>query len=181
MKLKIILIIMPIFFLFSCSNDKENSTTENLNSSSLSQSSNVNLTLKFIDGRKIFIKSSEQGFNFDDNSKAKLFVFFTTWCIPCKVEIPHLNNLQMKYQDRFEVIALFLEENKDQEIINFIQENKMNFPVALGENNFVFSKILSISAIPTMVLFNTRGEKIKEYLGLIPEEMLDIDIQKVIM
>ncbi|WP_236633043.1 TlpA family protein disulfide reductase [Campylobacter armoricus] len=181
MKFKILLMVFSMFFLFSCSNDKKKSTAENSDNSSLSQSNNINFTLKFIDGRKMFIKSYEQGFSFDDNSKAKLFVFFTTWCAPCKAQIPHLNNLQKKYQDRFEVIALSLEENKNQEVIDFIQENKMDFPVALGENNFIFSKILNVNAIPTMVLFDTNGEKIKEYLGMIPEEMLDIDIQKVIM
>ncbi|HEC1780803.1 TPA: TlpA family protein disulfide reductase, partial [Campylobacter lari] len=82
---------------------------------------------------------------------------------------------------RFEVIALFLEENKEQEILTFIEDEKIKFPVAIGENNFVFSKVLNVSSIPTMVLFNTKGEKIKEYLGIIPEEMLDIDIQKAIM
>ncbi|MCV3533851.1 TlpA family protein disulfide reductase, partial [Campylobacter lari] len=160
---------------------KENSSTENTDNASLTQSENIDFTLKFLDGRKMYVKYHEQEFSFDDTAKAKLFVFFTTWCVPCKAQIPHLNNLNKKYQDRFEVIALFLEENKEQEILTFIEDEKMKFPVAIGENNFVFSKVLNISSIPTMVLFNAKGEKIKEYLGLIPEEMLDIDIQKVIM
>ncbi|HEC1779430.1 TPA: TlpA family protein disulfide reductase, partial [Campylobacter lari] len=158
-----------------------NSSTENTDNASLTQSENTDFTLKFLDGRKMYVKYHEQKFSFDDTAKAKLFVFFTTWCAPCKAQIPHLNNLNKKYQDRFEVIALFLEENKEQEILTFIEDEKMKFPVAIGENNFVFSKVLNISSIPTMVLFNAKGEKIKEYLGLIPEEMLDIDIQKVIM
>ncbi|EKH1709101.1 TlpA family protein disulfide reductase, partial [Campylobacter lari] len=161
--------------------DKENSSTENTDNASLTQSENIDFTLKFLDGRKMYVKYHEQAFSFDDTAKAKLFVFFTTWCAPCKAQIPHLNNLNKKYQDRFEVIALFLEENKEQEILTFIEDEKMKFPVAIGENNFVFSKVLNISSIPTMVLFNAKGEKIKEYLGIIPEEMLDIDIQKVIM
>ncbi|EAL7634142.1 TlpA family protein disulfide reductase, partial [Campylobacter lari] len=157
------------------------SSTENTDNASLTQSENIDFTLKFLDGRKMYVKYHEQAFSFDDTAKAKLFVFFTTWCAPCKAQIPHLNNLNKKYQDRFEVIALFLEENKEQEILTFIEDEKMKFPVAIGENNFVFSKVLNISSIPTMVLFNAKGEKIKEYLGIIPEEMLDIDIQKVIM
>ncbi|EKK0830244.1 TlpA family protein disulfide reductase [Campylobacter lari] len=181
MKFKIFLVIFIMIFFTSCSSDKENSSTENTDNASLTQSENIDFTLKFLDGRKMYVKYHEQEFSFDDTAKAKLFVFFTTWCAPCKAQIPHLNNLNKKYQDRFEVIALFLEENKEQEILTFIEDEKMKFPVATGENNFVFSKVLNISSIPTMVLFNAKGEKIKEYLGLIPEEMLDIDIQKVIM
>lgn len=62
-----------------------------------------------------------------------------------------------------------------------MQENSITFQVGLEENNFVFSKILNVGSIPTMVLFDTKGQKVREYVGLIPEEMLDIDIQKVIM
>ncbi|EAK0952124.1 TlpA family protein disulfide reductase [Campylobacter lari] len=181
MKFKIFLAIFAMIFFTSCSSDKENSSNENTDNASLSQSENTDFTLKFLDGRKMYVKYHEQEFNFDDTAKAKLFVFFTSWCEPCKAEIPHLNNLNKKYQDRFEVIALFLEEDKKQELLEFIQKEKMNFPSVLGENSFIFSKVLNISSIPTMVLFNAKGEKVKEYLGLIPEEMLDIDIQKAIM
>ncbi|ENQ6618953.1 TlpA family protein disulfide reductase [Campylobacter lari] len=181
MKFKIFLVIFIAIFFTSCSSDKENSSTENTNNASLTQSENTDFTLKFLDGRKMYVKYHEQVFNFDDTAKAKLFVFFTSWCVPCKAQIPHLNNLNKKYQDKFEVITLFLEENKEQEILTFIEDEKMKFPAAIGGNNFVFSKILNVNSIPTMVLFNAKGEKIKEYLGIIPEEMLDIDIQKAIM
>ncbi|TXE81302.1 TlpA family protein disulfide reductase [Campylobacter peloridis] len=182
MKIKILITSLIIFIFFNaCSNEKENTHDGGNNQASLSQSENINFTLKFLDGRKLFIKTNNQNFYFDDTSKAKLFVFFTTWCAPCKVEIPHLNNLYQKYKDRFEVIALSLEENKEQEMFEFIQEYKIAYPVAIGENNFVFSKILNVGAIPTMVLFNAKGEKVKEYLGVIPEEMLDVDIQKAIL
>ncbi|AJC92992.1 protein disulfide reductase, TlpA family [Campylobacter subantarcticus LMG 24377] len=181
MKIKFFLVIFIVVFFASCSSDKEKSSTENTDNASLTQSENTDFTLKFLDERKMYVKYYEQAFNFDDTAKAKLFVFFTTWCAPCKAQIPHLNNLNKKYQDRFEVIVLFLEENKEQEILTFIEDEKMKFSVAIGESNFAFSKVLNISSVPTMVLFNTKGEKIKEYLGIIPEEMLDIDIQKAIM
>lgn len=181
MKFKFFLVIFIAVFFASCSSDKENSSTENTDNASLTQSENIDFTLKFLDGREMYVKYHEQAFNFDDTAKAKLFVFFTSWCAPCKAQIPHLNNLNNKYQEKFEVIALFLEENKEQEILTFIEDEKIKFPVVIGENNFVFSKVLNVSSIPTMVLFNAKGEKIKEYLGIIPEEMLDIDIQKAIM
>ncbi|OCX42440.1 hypothetical protein A7X81_05000 [Campylobacter ornithocola] len=181
MKINFFLAVFAMIFFISCSSDRESLSNENIDNTSLNQGENTDFTLKFLDGRKMYVKYHEQEFNFDNTVKAKLFVFFTTWCVPCKAEIPHLNNLNKKYQDNFEVIALFLEENKDQEILAFTQEEKINFPVAIGENNFVFSKVLNVSSIPTMVLFNAKGEKVKEYLGIIPEEMLDIDIQKVVM
>ncbi|MBF7042263.1 TlpA family protein disulfide reductase [Campylobacter volucris] len=178
MNIKNLLFVFVLIFFSACSSEKENLQEE---SASISQSENIHFTLNFLDGKKLLVKYNDQKFDFDDNSKAKLFVFFTTWCVPCKAQIPHLNNLYKKYQDQLEIIAVFLEENKDQEMLDFIQENKMAFLATLGENNLVFSKVLNINSVPTMVLFNTKGEKAREYLGMIPEEMLDIDIQKVIM
>ncbi|TXE89067.1 TlpA family protein disulfide reductase [Campylobacter volucris] len=178
MNIKNLLFVFVLVFFSACSSEKENLQEE---SASISQSENIHFTLNFLDGKKLLVKYNDQKFDFNDNSKAKLFVFFTTWCVPCKAQIPHLNNLYKKYQDQLEIIAVFLEENKDQEILDFIQENKMAFLATLSENNLVFSKVLNINSVPTMVLFNTKGEKVREYLGMIPEEMLDIDIQKVIM
>ncbi|MCR6570702.1 TlpA family protein disulfide reductase [Campylobacter insulaenigrae] len=179
MKINFFLVIFILVFFSACSSEKED--TQEMNGASLTQSENVHFTLKFLDDKKLFVNYQDQKFDFDDNSKAKLFVFFTSWCIPCKAEIAHLNNLHRKYKDGLDIIVLFLEENKDKEILEFIQENKITFQAGSGENSLIFSKILNIGSIPAMVLFDTKGQKIKEYLGLIPEEMLDIDIQKVIM
>ncbi|WP_291950730.1 TlpA disulfide reductase family protein [Campylobacter sp.] len=179
MKIKILLAIFILVFFSACSSEKED--TQEMGSASLTQSEDAHFTLKFLDNKKLFIKYQDQKFNFDDNSKAKLFVFFTSWCIPCKAEIAHLNNLYKKYKNSLDIMVLFLEENKNQEILEFVQENSITFQVGLEENNFVFSKILNVGSIPTMVLFDTKGQKVREYVGLIPEEMLDIDIQKVIM
>ncbi|MCW1343924.1 TlpA family protein disulfide reductase, partial [Campylobacter jejuni] len=38
-----------------------------------------------------------------------------------------------------------------------------------------------VNGIPTMFLYNKHSKLINQYLGLIPEEMLEIDIQKAIL
>lgn len=176
-----LLCFLAIFFI-ACSNETQNEEQlEQKDQPSFSQGKDISFSLKFINGETLLINSSNQKFSFENTYKARMFVFFTSWCLPCKAQMPHLNKLYDKYKDRFEVIGVALENISMQDMQKFINEEKIQYPVSLGENNFVFSKVLNINSLPMMVLFDAKGEKIKEYLGLIPEEMLDIDIQKVMM
>ncbi|ELZ6688702.1 TlpA family protein disulfide reductase, partial [Campylobacter coli] len=46
----------------------------------------------------------------------------------------------------------------------------------------LLAKILGgVNGIPTMFLYDKNSQLINQYLGLIPEEMLEIDIQKAIL
>jgi len=129
------------------------------------------------------IKKTENGFIFEEfKDKAILVNFFATWCPPCKAEIPHLNNLREKYKDKFEIIAVLMEENKDNtELKNFINEYKINYVVTNSKQNYEFANIIGeVKAIPTMFLYNKNGEVIQKYVGIVPEEMMEIDIKKAI-
>ncbi|MBK1994105.1 hypothetical protein FSE90_07550 [Campylobacter novaezeelandiae] len=62
-----------------------------------------------------------------------------------------------------------------------MQKNKIKFDVAIGDNNYLFAKSLGgINGMPTLFLFDKNNNLIRQYLGLIPIEMLEIDIQKAI-
>lgn len=90
--------------------------------SSLSQSENLRFNLNLIDGNSIFIKKDNENLNFADGDKATLFVFFTTWCSPCIAEIPHLNKLQEKYEEQFNIVGVLLEDKSDEELRAFAQK-----------------------------------------------------------
>lgn len=66
-----------------------------------------------------------------------MFVFFTTWCTPCIAEIPHLNKLQEKYNNDFNIVGVLLEDKSNDEIQKFIEQHKISYKVANGENNYL--------------------------------------------
>ena len=95
---------------------------------------------------------------------------------------PHLNKLQEKYKDNFVIIGVLLEEKDKVSFDSFLQTHKINYPIALGEGNYLLAKSIGgVSALPVMILYASDGRLINHYLGVIPQEMLDIDIQKAIM
>ncbi len=114
--------------------------------------------------------------------KAVLVNFFATWCPPCKAEIPHLNNLRKKYNENFEIVGVLLEQNKkNDELQNFINEFKIEYPVTNSDKNYELAKVLGgVQSIPTMFMVDKNGKIIQKYVGIVPEEMLEMDIKKAI-
>lgn len=180
MILRVFLLFFLCFFV-ACDSKKD----EDLNvtrHSSLSQGEKLSFSLVFNDGAEFFIKADKQKLEFDGNQKATLFVFFTSWCNPCTALIPHLNKLQEKYKDNFTIIGVLLEEKDKKSLDDFLQIHKINYPIAVGEGNYLLAKSVGgINALPVMLLYASDGKLINHYLGVIPQEMLDIDIQKAIM
>jgi thiol-disulfide isomerase/thioredoxin len=137
--------------------------------------------LKTNDGKEIKAIKSKNGMIFRGyEDKAVLVNFFATWCHPCKAEIPHLNNLRKKYDGKFEIIAILLEENKDKQILNaFMTTYNIKYPVTNSQENFKFAEYMdSVKTIPTMFMYAKGGELIEKYVGIVPQEMLESDIKK---
>ena len=123
----------------------------------------------------------DKGFKVEGNDEAILFNFFATWCPPCKAEIPHLNNLSDKFKGKLKIVSVLMEDKSKDEIDAFMKKFKVNFGISYGENNFLFAKALGgVVGIPYMVLYKPNGEYATHYVGLVPEEMLESDINKVI-
>lgn len=118
----------------------------------------------------------------DYPNKIVLLNFFTTWCPACKAEIPNLIQLQNNYKNDFVVISILLEEMKtNEQIKEFIKEFKINYEVANSPECVELAKNLGgIKSIPTMYLIDRNHMVFQKYVGLVPTEMMEVDIKKVL-
>jgi len=172
--------------LFSGCDSKENTTEEkDANNQNEAQVIEKKIQTTFMlttqDGKTIEATKTDDGMIFKGyEDKAVLLNFFATWCAPCKAEIPHLNNLREKYAGKFEVIAVLLEENKQQVIVDeFIANYKIQYPVTNTSENFALADLMDgVPVIPTMYMYGKGGELVEKYVGIVPEEMLESDIKK---
>lgn len=143
--------------------------------------SNDPFELTFLNEEKIKLQKFDRGVKVEGNDQAILFNFFATWCPPCKAEIPHLNNLQDKFKGKLKIISVLMEDKAKDEIQAFAKHYKVKFDITYGANNFHFAKSLGgVVGIPYMVLYKPDGTYATHYVGLVPEEMLESDISKVI-
>lgn len=193
-----------LFAFFGCGDDKsqksepavqsknleENaSKDENLSKDTLTpkisesaQSDEVkDISLKLLNGTTMQITKRSNGFDVKDGKKATLYVFFATWCPPCKAEIPSLNNLSEKFKNELNIVAVLLEDKSEDEVKEFAQKYKIKYDIAVGEGNFLFEKAMGgIKGLPASALFKANGDYAQGYIGLVPEEMLETDINRAI-
>ncbi|ORI00110.1 TlpA family protein disulfide reductase [Campylobacter concisus] len=167
--------------------DKNASKDENLSKDSLTPKMSENaqeneikeINLKLLNGTTMQITKRSNGFDVKDGKKATLYVFFATWCPPCKAEIPHLNNLSEKFKNELDIVGVLLEDKSEDEVKDFAQKYKIKYEVAVGEGNFLFEKAMGgIKGLPASALFKANGDYVQGYIGLVPEEMLENDINR---
>ncbi len=140
-----------------------------------------NIELTSVDGKKVEMISTGNGFKFQGlENKTVLVVFFATWCPPCKAEIPHLVALQEKYKNDFAVVSILVEENKpNAEMVKFIEEHHINYFVANSPTNFdAADAVGGVKGIPAMFMYDKNGVKTAQYTGATPEEIIEQDIKK---
>ncbi len=143
-------------------------------------------------GDKLTILAKKDGWKFQGyENKVILLDFFGTWCPPCKAEIPHLNNIREKLKDKFEIIGVDVGprgggDTPKETLDAFIKEFKIKYPIAVTstkENGKLFGAVGELNrngSIPFMILFNTKGQYLTHYVGMVPEEMLYSDIKKAL-
>jgi len=141
------------------------------------------LSLDKVRGETLELKTFKNGLTFKSyENKVILVNFFASWCPPCRAEIPHLNKLREKYKKDFEIISILVSDKKSNiEMLTFIDEFNIKYPITNGPSNKDFAQHLGgIKTIPTMYLLRKDGSIMEKYKGMIPEEMLESDIQRAI-
>jgi thiol-disulfide isomerase/thioredoxin len=156
--------------------DSKETTTQKVKKISEFQLKTTNdgiINLK-LDNDKIILK--------DYPNKIVLLDFFATWCPPCKAEIPNLVRLQNDYKNDFVVISVLLEEMKtNEELKAFMKDFDINYDVVNSPDGFDLARNLGgIKSIPTMFLIDKSSTVFQKYVGLVPSEMLEVDIKKVL-
>lgn len=84
------------------------------------------LELKDVEGRALRLS--------DYKGKVVLLNFWATWCAPCRAEIPDLVKWQREYKSKgLQVIGVTYPPEELAEVREFIKSLKVNYPVALGD------------------------------------------------
>ena len=179
--------ILSILFFAGCDSKENKENKEDTNESKVEKVEKVEkrteFQLKATDGTPINIKLENDKIIVKDHpEKIVIINFFATWCPPCKIEIPNLIKLQEDYKNDLVVISILLEEMKtNEDLLTFIKEFNINYTVTNSPDGFEFAKeIGGVKSIPTMYLLNKEGTIFQKYVGLVPNEMMEMDIKKVL-
>ncbi len=95
----------------------------------------------------------------DERGKIVLVQFWATYCTPCRVEMPSMNNLIKKLEAEkipFKIIAVNMGETKE-EVQKFVDEVKPEFTILMdssGEN----TQAWNVFAAPSNFVIDTKGK-----------------------
>ncbi len=76
----------------------------------------------------------------DVKGRVVLINFWTTWCAPCRIEMPVLDKLYRQYKDRGFVVIGISNDLSDDVVRRFVRELDITFPILLDPDYEVSTK-----------------------------------------
>ena len=133
-----------------------------------------NFTLEDINGDQI---DSEELLN----KKAVVVDFWAKWCGPCKKALPHLSDLQEKYEDHVNVVCITIDKARDgDKARSFVKSKKFEF-ITLFDPNKDVSKLFNVNTIPRTFIIDQNGVIVYKHEGYTQgdEHELESELRKV--
>ncbi len=155
---------------------------------SVSQTPTDTFTLIDIQQNKHTLTVSNQKMAFHNvNPSIVIINFFSTWCSPCRAEIPYLSDLQKKYKKKVFIAGILVNDAQSNETLKqFIRKYHANYFISNSKHNDIFaSKVVKELQLPEnfsipLTVIYKEGHYYTHYEGAVPVEMLDHDIQEAI-
>jgi len=128
-----------------------------------------NFTLKDLNGKEVSLKEFK-------DKKAVLLVFWATWCVYCRQEIPELIKLKEQYKDKnLEIFGVDIQESSAK-VKPFADKNKINYTILLDQTGDT-ARAYEVQGIPANVLIDKKGKLI--YFGGFTEELKTLISQNI--
>jgi cytochrome c biogenesis protein CcmG/thiol:disulfide interchange protein DsbE len=100
----------------------------------------------------------------DYKGKVVFLNFWATWCPPCRQEIPGFIKAFDKYKDQGLVILGVAVSDRENSVKNFVDRNKINYPVAMGDMKIV-QDYEPGQYIPATVIIDRNGKIHHKHVG----------------
>ncbi len=129
-------------------------------------------SLKDADGRTVRLSDYE--------GKVVLLNFWATWCGPCRIEIPWLNELEQQYKSRgFAVLGISMDEEGWDIIKPFTTEMRVNYRILLGDDQTA-QLYGGVENLPTTFIIDRQGNIASVHLGLVSKSDYENEIQQLL-
>jgi thiol-disulfide isomerase/thioredoxin len=121
----------------------------------------------------------------DLRGKVVLLDFWATWCGPCRMGIPHLNELyKANKQNGLEVVGISVDRGQGNasglEVVrDFAAKMPIQYSLVMADGPTVYA-YGGIRSIPTAFLIDRTGHVRKQYVGLQPKEVFEHDVQELL-
>jgi DsbE subfamily thiol:disulfide oxidoreductase len=113
-----------------------------------------------------------QGIRLSDlQGKVVIINFWATWCGPCRVEMPLLQERFEKYSDQLVVLAINSQDTVEN-ATEFVQEFDLTFDILLDSKGEVHQKYF-VRGFPTTFLVDSEGVLRIQHVGILNGKQID--------
>ncbi|MDA7026236.1 endospore biogenesis thiol-disulfide oxidoreductase StoA [Bacillus sp. CLL-7-23] len=122
------------------------------------------MDMKTIEGQSI--KVPAQG-------RKTIIHFWTSWCPPCREELPRFQSFYDQHQSDVQLITINLlnAEQNERAVKQFIKANQLSFPIVFDRTGEMMKKYKVIT-IPSTFFLNEKGKLEKSIVGPITVEQM---------
>ncbi len=165
--MKLLLMILPLLILQSCSDKKPERTSEIAMTSIYQNQEEIPYSKKVM---VVDFAELEQEYLQKKNDSIYVINFWATWCKPCIKELPAFEKLASDYSDKkvnLVLVSLDFPDKLESQVIPFIKKNNIQSEVVLLDDSDANSWIPKVSpqwsgAIPATVIYKKDIRKFYE-------------------
>jgi thiol-disulfide isomerase/thioredoxin len=113
-------------------------------------------------------------------AEATVINLWASWCLPCRAEMPELRRWWSEYGEgevRFYALNMTDSERSRERLLAFIREEAGDIPVYLDTEG-LGSSLFKVSALPTTLVFNRRGELAASRTGAVDRPWLENAVRR---
>lgn len=117
----------------------------------------------------------------DFNGKPTVYYAWASWCPDCQQELPILNKLKEKYENKVEFVGVAMISKKEttENGKKFLKDHSLSLNY-YSDVNASFQKYHDIREIPTLIFTDKDGKIIKKVSGVKTEAELESLIQEIL-
>ena len=104
--------------------------------------------------------------------------FWATWCGPCKIEMPHLQNAHNNYHSSGVTILAINSGEDPNTVLDFASELNLTFPILL-DNMGTVQHLYQIRGFPSTIFIYKDGTVAHNHVGMLSEEILNQRIEQI--
>ncbi len=114
-------------------------------------------------------------FSLPDRGNVILINFFATWCGPCQIELPHVEQIwtENKNNSRFRLLVIGREETMEA-VRDFRSKNGFSFPIAADPDRAVYS-LFAKESIPRTLIVSPEGQVVYSKAGFTKEDLAELN------
>jgi thiol-disulfide isomerase/thioredoxin len=113
----------------------------------------------------------------DFRGKAVLLNFWATWCQPCKIEMPWLEQMQQQYGPQgLQIVGIAMDDASKEDIAKFAKQMGVNYPILLGKES-VGDAYGGVQFLPSTFFIDRNGKFVDRVFGLKSRSEIEDDIK----